>query len=83
MQYVPRDGPDQGEKIIMIQHGLSTTEMSSLINEWIFSERDRKILRRRYLDHITYECLSEEFGLSARQIKNIVYKSEKKLIQHI
>lgn len=80
---MPRDGPYKNAKKVMIKHGLSTTQMSNLIEEWIFSERDRKILHRRYLDHITYECLSEEFGLSARQIKNIVYRAEKKLIQHI
>ena len=62
---------------------MSRTEWSALIDEWIFSERDRSILKRRLLDGITYERLAEEFELSVRQIKNIVYRSEDKLFKHV
>lgn len=65
---------------------LSKTEISDLIDEWIVgknSERNRKILKRRLIDGITYEPLAEEFDLSVRQIKNIVYKSEQQLFLHI
>lgn len=62
---------------------LSVSEVSHLIDEWIFNERDRAILKRRLLDGICYEPLAEEFGLSVRQVKNIVYKSENKLFKHI
>lgn len=62
---------------------ISNSELSALIDEWISSERDRKILKRRLIDGVCYEPLAEEFGLSARQIKNIVYKSEEKLFKHI
>lgn len=55
---------------------LSRSEMSALIDEWIFSERDRKILKRRLLDGICYEPLAEEFNLSVTQIKSIVYKTQ-------
>ena len=47
-----------------------------LINEYIHSERDRKILKRRLIDGLTYENLAEEFDLSVTQIKRIVYKGE-------
>ena len=63
--------------------GLSKTQITELIDEWIFVERDRMILKRRLLDGICYEPLAEEFGLSVRQVKSIVYKSENKLIVHI
>lgn len=63
--------------------GLSRSELRNLIDEWIFSERDRKILKRRLLDGIRYEELAEESDLSVRQVKNIVYKSEVKLYKHI
>ncbi len=66
-----------------MEHDLSRTEISNLIDEWILNERDRKILKRRYLDGICYEPLAEEFKLSVRQVKNIVYKSEIKLSKHI
>lgn len=62
---------------------MSRSEISNAIDEWIFKERDRKILKRRLLDGICYEPLAEEFDLSVRQIKNIVYKSEEKLFKHI
>lgn len=62
---------------------LSRSEWEHLINEWIFSERDRNILKRRLLDGITFERLAEEFNLSTQQTKNVVYKSMKKLFKHI
>jgi len=64
-------------------HDLSRSQVEHLIDEWIFSERDRKILKRRLLDGICYEPLAEEFGLSVRQVKNIVYKGEDKIYRHV
>ena len=62
---------------------LSRSEWEHLIDEWIFSERDRNILKRRLLDGICFEPLAEEFDLSVRQTKNIVYRCEDKLFRHI
>lgn len=59
------------------------SEMEHIIDEWIFNERDRSILKRRFLDGITYERLAEEFDLSTQSIKNIVYKWRKTLLSHI
>lgn len=58
---------------------MSRTEIEFLIDEWIHKERDREILKRRLLDGICYEPLAEEFDLSVRQVKNIVYKAEERL----
>ena len=55
---------------------LSRSELETLIDEWILNERNRHILKRRLLDGLCYEPLAEEFDLSVRQVKNIVYKSE-------
>ncbi len=52
------------------------SDICRVIDEYIHSERDRKILKRRYCDGICYEPLAEEFDLSVRQVKNIVYKNE-------
>lgn len=65
------------------EFNLSRSEISALIDEWIFSERDRNILKRRLLDGICYEPLAEEFDLSVRQIKDIVYKAQKALFSKI
>ena len=61
----------------------TNSQIRALICEHIHSQRDRKILFRRLVDGMTYECLAEEFQMSARQIKTIVYKSEKILFRHI
>ena len=61
----------------------SRSTVSAAIDELIFNERDRAILKRRLLDGICYEPLAEEFGLSVDRIKQIVYKSEAKLFKHL
>ena len=62
---------------------ISNSELSHAIDEWIHSERDRKILKRRLIDGICYEPLADEFGISVRQMKNIVSKAEARLFRHI
>lgn len=54
----------------------SNSQMEKIINEYIHSERDRKLLKRRYIDGILQEPLAEEFDLSIRQTQNIIYKYE-------
>lgn len=61
----------------------TNSQMRALILEHLHSARDREILQRRLIDGITFEALAEEFDLSERQIKNIVYKNEKTLFKHI
>lgn len=46
------------------------------------AERDRKILRRRLIDGITYERLGEEFELSTNHVKRIIYTRETELMRH-
>lgn len=62
---------------------LPRSEISALIDEWILNERDRNILKRRLLDGVCHEPLAEEFGLSVRQIKDIIYKAQKVLFDKI
>lgn len=47
------------------------------------AERDRAILSRRLFDGITYERLAEEFSLSVRHTKTIVYEAEEKIFRHV
>ena len=64
----------------------SRSEWEHLIDEYVIgknSERDRRIIKRRLLDGITFETLAEEFDLSVTQTKNRIYKAEKKLLKHI
>lgn len=62
---------------------LTNAQLATLIDEWIRSERNRAILKRRLIDGICFEPLSEEFDLSVRQVKNIVYRSQDQLFRHI
>lgn len=53
----------------------SNSQISELIDEWIHSERARAIMKRRLIDGLTHERLAEEFDMSERQIKRIIYKN--------
>ena len=64
-------------------YDLDRYQWEALIDRWIFSERDRAILKRRLLDGICFEPLAEEFNLSVRQVQKIVYKAQNKLIGKI
>jgi DNA-directed RNA polymerase specialized sigma24 family protein len=59
----------------------TNSQMERLINEHIHNERYRDILKRRLIDGVCYEPLAEEFNLSVRQVKTIVYKSQEKLFR--
>ena len=62
---------------------ITNSEISSLIDEWIHSERDRQILKRRLIDGIHFEPLAEEFDMSVRQIKRIVANGSTTIFSHI
>lgn len=65
---------------------ISNSELLEAIAERINGrngERNRAILRRRLIDGVTYERLAEEFELSPRHIKEIVYKNEYKIFRYI
>lgn len=61
----------------------TNTQIARLIDDYIHSERDRRILKRRLIDGIYYEPLAEEFDMSVRQMKSIVYKAQDRLFKHI
>lgn len=62
---------------------LSRTEWENLIDEWIFNERDRQILKRRLLDGLTFEQLANEFNYSTQNIQRIIYKGTARLFKKI
>ena len=65
------------------EYNLSRSDWEHLIDEYIFSERDRKIVKRKLLDDITFERLAEEFELSDRHTKNIIYNANNQLLKCI
>lgn len=62
---------------------LSRSQWENLIDEWVFSERDRALLKRRLLDGICYEPLAEEFDLSVQQTKTIVYRLQNRIFKKL
>ena len=65
---------------------LSRSEIDNLIEEWIIgknAERNRAIVRRKLFDGICYEPLADEFGLSVRQVKNIIRTCEIRIFAHV
>lgn len=70
-------------KTLMRLYNLSYSEWEKLIDEWIFSERDRAMLKRRLLDAIKLEDLAEEFGLSVQQTKTIIKQAQADLFKRI
>lgn len=79
MQYVSRNR--QGKEKEMIEY--SNSAISEAIDEYIHSERDRAILKRRLIDGRTYEQLAEEFNFSVSQIKRKIYKGEEIIFSHL
>lgn len=66
---------------------LEKHQVEALIDQRVIfrrhSERNRAILKRSLIDGICFEPLAEEFGLSVRQVQNIVYKSEEQLFRDL
>ena len=70
----------------MLLADVGRTGILTAIEEWIVgdhAERDRTILARRLIDGVTYERLAEEFDLSVRYVKTIVYRCEKVILSHL
>lgn len=61
----------------------TNSQIKELIDEHIHSERDRKLLAWRLIDGICFEPLAEEFDISVRQCKNIIYREQKRLFKYI
>lgn len=61
----------------------TNSQIIALIDEHIHNSRDRAILKRRLVDGVCFEPLAEEFDISVRQAKNIVYKGTERLIKYL
>ena len=74
------------DDIIILFDGYDNEMIGNFIDKYINghnAERNRKILKRRIIDGINYEPLSEEFNLSTRQTQNIIYDGIFKLRCHL
>lgn len=61
----------------------NVNQLTELIDLWVLNDRNKQILKSRLLHGVKFEPLAEEFELSVRQVKNIVYKEEEKIFKHL
>lgn len=65
------------------EYGLCRREWEEAIDQWIFDEISRRILKRKLLDNVTFEALAEEVNLSTVQTKDRFYAAWDELKRHI
>ena len=62
---------------------LCRSQWENMIDEWIFNERDRRMLKLNLLDGWTYERIAESFDMSSRQVARIIPKLQEQLFKRI
>lgn len=62
---------------------LSRDEIVYLIQQFLFSRRDRSMTYDRLIEGMTYEELAEKYFLSVRQVKNIIHKCKESVFSHV
>ena len=62
---------------------IPNSEILKAIDEYVHSKRNREILKRRFIDGEIFEKIAEEFDMSPRQIKAIVYKHGDRVLRHL
>lgn len=67
----------------MPNEDLSRSQWENLIDEWIFNEEHRKMLKRNLLDGRTYEQLAEEFDCSREKVARLIPKLQNKLFKKL
>ena len=60
----------------------TNSAINAVIDEHIHSKRDRIILKSRFIDGLTYEQIAEDVDMSVRQVKNIIYKQQDKVLKY-
>lgn len=68
----------EGAEEMRMFHDVTYTNsgITAAIEEYVHSERDREILKDRFIDGLTFEQLAERHDVSTRTIKNVIYKYE-------
>lgn len=55
-------------------------KIERLIDLYVHKDRDRLILKERYLNRTTYEEIAEKFQMSDRHMKNIDYRFQQNVL---
>ena len=62
---------------------MSRQDWEDAIDQWIFDEQHRKMLKRNLLDGVKYEDLAEEFGFTKEWVSRLLPKLQKKLFKNV
>lgn len=62
---------------------LDRYEWENLIDRWIFDEKDRIILKRKFLDNIALEKIAEEIDMSVIQTNRRFKRAKIQLFKRI
>lgn len=68
---------------IPIDVEIPRSEWEKLIDEWIFDEEHRAMLKRSLLDGKTYEQIAEEFDCSRDKIARLIPRLQNRLFKKI
>lgn len=67
----------------MPNNDIPRSEWIKIIDEWIFDEQHREMLKRNLLDGRTYEQLAEEFGCSRDKVARLMPKLQHKVFKRL
>lgn len=62
---------------------LTTSDVSALIDLWVFSEKNRHILKRSWLDDVSLERIAEEVDLTTRATFARYQKAKAQFFKHV
>ena len=62
---------------------IKNSDIEHAIDEYIHNEFNRKILKRRLIDGLTFEDLAKEFDRTPRHIKRIVYRDGDRILRKL
>lgn len=60
----------------------TNSKLAEIVNEYVHSERDRKIFLRKFADDYTLERIAEESSLSVSQVKRIIKRHYFTVFRH-
>lgn len=67
----------------MESYDLPRSEWEKLIDEWIFDETHRAMLKRNLLDGRTYEQIAEQFDCSRDKVARLIPKLQDRLFRKV
>lgn len=62
---------------------MTRSELARIIDEYIFSQRDRYILKRKMLDDATFDEIANEMDVTTQCVKKRYERAKRLIDEHI